>query len=183
MIGGSVVWTPTNERPSGMAGFVVEAAWWRGRIGLAAEGSGRTFVEGEHLRAWSLGASVRVRLYDSLVESLLEARDVEVGVELQGIVERFWWEHPDAASSPERFGIGLALRVRGDADDGTSRISESRFFLRVMAAPAITDVTIARTTMPIINEPRELILLFGIGAAFGGGEPRDLERFRWLRSP
>jgi hypothetical protein len=162
-----------------MAGFVVEAAWWRGRIGLAAEGSGRTFVEGDHLRAWSIGASLRLRLYDALVQSLLEARDVEVGVELQAIVERFWWEHPDAEATPARYGVGIALRVRGDADDGTTRISESRFFVRVMAAPSIPDATVARTTMPIVDEPRELIFLLGVGAAFGGGEPAYLERFRW----
>src|SRR5262245_2607926 len=178
MLGGSVVWTPTSERPSGMAGFLVEASWWYGRVGLAAEGAGLTFVDGDHARAWSLGGSLRVRLYDRLVPSLLDPRDVEVGVELQGIALRQWWERGDSDANGRRLGVGLAIRVRGGTDDGTTRMSESRFFFRIMATPAVADAMLARTTMPVVaDEPRELILLLGIGAAFGGGDPDYLKRF------
>jgi hypothetical protein len=179
MIGGSVVWSPTDQNPSGMIGAALEAAWWHGRIGVAVEGSGRTFTtDGDKPRALTFGTSLRLRMFDGMYPSLMEPRDVEVGIELQAIVERFWWE--GHGLDDPHVGLGVALRVRGGADDGSTRIAESRFFLRVMAAPGRTDEVIARSTTTMLpSESRDLMLLLGIGASFGGGDPRYVNRFRW----
>jgi hypothetical protein len=179
MIGGAVVWSPTDQRPSGMVGVALEAAWWHGRVGFAVEGSAREYVDGEHDRALTVGTSLRLRMFDSMYPSLMEPRDVEVGIELQAIAER-WWERQ--GDDGLHYGVGLALRVRGGADDGSTRIAESRFFVRVMAAPQLADrdpTATARTTMPLPAETHELMLLLGIGASFGGGERRYVDRFRW----
>ncbi|HEX5061566.1 MAG TPA: hypothetical protein VFV99_19495 [Kofleriaceae bacterium] len=179
MIGGSVVWSPSAEQPSGMIGLAVEAAWWSGRVGVAVEGSGRSYVDNDQPRAFVLGSSVRLRLFDGLWRSWVDARDVEVGIELQGILERWWYQRNEPELDPARYGVGLALRVRGGADDGSLRISESRFFIRVLAAPTVTDHAVARSMTPPAEEPRELMLLIGIGAAFGSSDPDYIERFRW----
>ena len=85
-------------------------------------------------RAAVLGASVRLLAFDTLVESLLEPRNVELGVELHGIVER--WINDDDSST--RYGVGVALRLRGGSDyDMSNLIAESRFFVRVTTTPAI----------------------------------------------
>ena len=126
-----------------------------------------------------LGSSLRLRLFDGLWRSWVDARDVEVGLELQGILERLWWQRSDPESESTHYGVGLALRVRGGADDGSLRISESRFFVRVLAAPTVTDHAVARSMTPPADEPRELMLLIGIGAAFGSSDPDYIERFRW----
>jgi hypothetical protein len=114
-----------------------------------------------------------------MTASLMEPRDVEVGLELQAIVERFWWQG-HGADDPD-LGVGLALRVRGGGDDGSSRLAESRFFLRVMASPALSDRVLARAATPTMqpDSASQLVVVFGIGASFGGGEHRYLDRFRW----
>jgi len=188
MLGGAVVWEPSSDEPAGMVGLELEAAWWYGRLGLAGEASGRSWVEREGPRALTVGASLRLRVFESLVPSLLESSDVELALELQGIVERVWWDRAIVDADPTRHGVGLALRLRGSSDDHASRlIAESRFFLRVLSARPATGEVLARTTTPPA-EPRELIVLFGIGAAFGVGDPGYLTRFRrrpidWLASP
>ncbi len=177
LVGASILWSPTDQDPAGMLGVALEAAWWHGPIGLAVEGSGRTHLAGsDQPRAVTLGASLRLRVLSWMTPSLMEPRDAEAAIELQGIVERFWWEG-GATDAPD-YGFGIAMRVRGGADDGSLRIAESRFFLRVMATPAAPDRGIARSTM-VPAEPRQLAVLLGIGASFGGGEKHYMERFRW----
>jgi hypothetical protein len=180
MVGAAVLWSPSDQDPSGMAGLELEAAWWHGRIGLALEGTGRAFVDGNHPRAATLGASLRLRVFDGMTPSLMEPRDSEVGIELQGIIERFWWEG-HGADDPD-VGFGLAVRVRGGGDDGSTRLAESRFFLRVMATPAAPSSAVARmttTTTTLPSDTRQLAVIFGIGASFGGGERHYMDRFRW----
>lgn len=177
LVGASILWSPTDQDPAGMLGVALEAAWWHGPIGLAVEGSGRTHLAGsDQPRAVTLGASLRLRVLSWMTPSLMEPRDAEAAIELQGIVERFWWER-GGTDAPD-YGFGIAMRVRGGADDGSLRIAESRFFLRVMATPAAPDRGIARSTM-VPAEPRQLAVLLGIGASFGGGEKHYMERFRW----
>lgn len=178
MIGGAVVWMPSIEAPSGIGGFELEAAWWHGWLGFAVEGSARSDFDAEQ-HAFGLGASLRVLLLQGLQRSLLEARDVEVGFELQGIVERLWWQRMTPDTDPLGYGIGFALRVRGGSDDGSARIAESRFFLRFLTGPSTREHVIARTTMVPADEPRDLKLLVGIGASWGNADRRYLERFRW----
>lgn len=181
MVGGAVVWMPSVEAPSGIGGLELEAAWWRGWLGIAVEGSARSDFASEQ-NALGLGGSLRVLLLHGMHRSLLEARDVEVGLEAQGIVERVWWQQLTSEVEPFAYGVGLALRVRGGADDGSNRIAESRFFIRFMSGPTTRELVIARSTMtevPAIDEPRDLKLLVGIGASFGGGERSYVERFRW----
>jgi hypothetical protein len=178
LIGASVLWSPSDQDPAGMVGIALEAAWWHGPLGVAVEGSGRAHIAGsDQPRAATLGASIRLRVLDWMTPSLMEPRDAEVGIELQGIVERFWWEG-GGADEPD-LGVGLAVRVRGGADDGSLRIAESRFFLRVMAMPTPVDAAIARSTTTPAAEPRQLTVLLGIGAAFGAGEKPYMNRFRW----
>lgn len=178
MIGGAVVWMPSIEAPSGIGGFELEAAWWRGFLGVAIEGSARSDFTAER-HAFGLGGSLRVLLLQGLQRSLLEARDVEVGLELQGIVERLWWQQAAPDVDPFGYGIGFALRVRGGSDDGSTRIAESRFFVRFLAGPSTREQVIARTTMATVDEPRDFKLLVGIGASWGAADRRYLERFRW----
>jgi hypothetical protein len=178
LVGASIVWSPSNEDPAGMLGVALEAAWWHGPVGLAVEGTGRTHLAGsDQPRAATLGASLRVRVLSWMTPSLMEPRDAEAAIELQGIVERFWWEG-GGTEAPD-YGFGIALRVRGGADDGSFRIAESRFFLRVMAMPSVLDDSIARSTMVPAPESRQLAVLLGIGASFGAGEKHYMERFRW----
>jgi hypothetical protein len=183
MIGGAVVWLPSVESPSGIGGFEVEAAWWHGRLGFAIEGSTRSdFAEERH--ALGLGGSLRLLLAQGLQRSLLEARDVEVGLELQGIVERLWWQRMTPDADPFGYGFGVALRVRGGSDDGSTRIAESRFFVRFMTAPATRAHVLERSTMATVEqEPRDLKLLVGIGASWGAADRRYLDRFRWQQQP
>ena len=177
LVGASIVWSPTDQDPAGMLGVALEAAWWHGPVGLAVEGTGRTHLAGsDQPRAATLGASLRLRVLDWMTPSLMEPRDAEAAIELQGIVERFWWQG-GGTDAPD-YGFGIALRVRGGADDGSLRIAESRFFLRVMATPSPPDRGIARSTM-VPADPRQLAVLVGIGASFGAGEKHYMERFRW----
>lgn len=176
MIGASLQWSPTDQDPAGMLGIGLEAAWWYRFIGLAIEGSGRAHLDGERAREAILGASLRLRVFDGMTAALMEPRDVEVGIELQAIVERSWWD--DGGAADPDVGFGLAVRVRGGGDDGSLRIAESRFFVRVMTTPGARDHAIARATMPAADAPT-MMLVLGIGAAFGGGQPRYMQRFRW----
>src|SRR5262245_33458540 len=118
-------------------------------------------------------ASARVLLCHQLMPSLRDAREtVEAGIELQGILERVWRDG-DAATA---YGLGLALRLRGGTDF-SNVLAESRLFIRVLATPAHTPAAIARTnTMP--ETTREMAIVVGLGAMFGGGEPDYARRFR-----
>lgn len=183
MIGASVMGGPSTDDYAGVVGIQVEAAWWLGRLGLAAEASGRWGVDGDGVRAGVLGASLRLRVLDTLVPSLLEPSDVELGIELQGIVERSWWDGQVENTEPVSHGLGLALRLRGSGDEDSSRlIAESRFFVRVMATRSKADELLARTMTPTPVPQAEVrpdfTVLLGVGASFGAGERRYLERFR-----
>jgi len=177
--------SPQMGAPSsstGVAGVELEAAvWWRW-IGLAAEVTARTPVDEEANRTVSLGGSLRVRLLQRLVPSLFEASDVELAIELQGIIERTVWDGTLATDEPYRRGLGLALRLRGSTDDDVPRlITESRFFVRILATapgPTVEAAIVARATEPQAFRTREIVVLFGIGASFGGGEPDYLAQFR-----
>ena len=184
IIGAAVMGGPTTQDHMGVIGVGVEGAWWFGRVGLAAEASGRWGVDGQGSRAAVLGASLRLRLLDALTPSLLEPSDVELGIELHGIIERTWWGGLDSDVEPVSHGLGLALRLRGSGDEDSSRlIAESRFFLRVMAARPISDDGVLARTMtptptPRPDEPPEVTILVGVGASFGSGDRGYLERFR-----
>jgi hypothetical protein len=178
MFGGSLVAVRGPDPDAELAGAALELAWWSGRFGLAFEGSGRWDLRTDGARATVLGASARVRVLDGMLPALLESRDVELGVELHAIVERTWWTGPRADQSPTDYGLGLALRLRGVADAGASLLlAESRLFVRVLSSRQTATDAVARTMAPA-EQDRALTVLIGIGAAFGAGEPRYLERFR-----
>ena len=68
--------------------------------------------------------------------------------------------------------------VRGSDDEASRLIAESRFFVRVLTARSTNlDEVAMRTTAPS-DGPREWIMLFGVGAAFGAGDSDYLARFR-----
>lgn len=182
MFGAGVVAGSSTTDDSRMFGIGLDAAWWWGWLGIALEASGRSSAEGDDTETLVLGGSLRLRVLQALVPSLLEPSDVELGIELQGILERTWWERTVTDVGPIQQGVGVALRLRGSTDDDMPRlITESRCFLRLMWRRDDTNVSAARTTMsPVgdVRDARELMVLVGIGAAFGGGERRYLEQFR-----
>jgi hypothetical protein len=177
MLGGSLLAGASTEPTDSMAGVQLETAlWWRW-VGLALEASARAPVEEDAARTVVLGGSLRVRVMERLVPSLFEPSDVELAVELQGIVERTVWDGALTDREPYRRGVGIALRFRGSTEDYAPRlIAESRFFMRVLAWQQPGPDFIARTTMPPAT--REIMVMFGVGAAFGGGETRYLQQFR-----
>jgi hypothetical protein len=177
MFGGAIVGVSAPEHDAELVGAALEVAWWRGRFGLAAEGSLRWDVEGEGPRATVLGVSARVRVLDRLMRSLLEPRDVELGIELHAVAERVWWGDADSTG----YGGGIAIRLRGGSDDDFSMLlAESRLFVRVLASRASREEQIVRREMTVGDpERRGLTVLVGLGAAFGTGERRYLDRFRW----
>jgi hypothetical protein len=181
MFGGAVVGALGPDPDAAIVGVELEAAWWHGRFGLGLEGSMHWDIEGDGARATVLGASARVRVLERLFRSLLEPRDVELGLELHAIIERTWWDGALSEASPTGHGLGLAVRLRGGADEDSTLLAESRLFVRVLSAHRTAAESVARTTMspaPPEDQPRELTILVGIGAAFGAGEPRYLDRFR-----
>jgi hypothetical protein len=188
MFGGAVVGARSPDNQSDTLGIEVEAAWWYGRIGFALEGSMHWVLGGERERATVLGASARVRVHDSLLPSLLEPRDVELGLELHGIVARRWWEGDVAGAaadeSPVGYGLGIAARLRGGSDhEFSALLAESRLFVRAVAFRPTGADAVARSMAPSGGGGAgELTILVGLGAAFGAGEARYLDRFR-LRPP
>ena len=175
MIGAAVIGARASEHDVELFGVELEAAWWWGRLGLAAHGSLRWGIDADRPRVGVVGGSARVQVFDGLMPSLLEPRDVELGLEAHAIVEQVWW----ARDASVGHGLGLAVRLRGGGDDPTSPLlAESRLFLRVMSSRWTPVDAVARTMTPPDAEPaRELTVLFGIGAAFGAGEPRYVQRF------
>ena len=161
---------------SELAGLTVDLAWWHGRFGLAGEGSARWGVDGDRAALLVLGASARLQLLDRMVQSVGEPGDVELGVELQAIAERVWMAD-DLGQSEPAYGLGLALRFRG-AGEGQNLLAESRFFLRVMSSRETPADAIARTSMPMATVDRAVTVLLGVGAAWGSGAPRYMDRFR-----
>jgi hypothetical protein len=174
IIGGSVVGAGTHENALG--GVQADATWWAWRFGISAEGAMLWRADDAAKRAAVLGVSARLLAFDTLVESLLEPRNVELGVELHGIVER--WIDDDSTT---RYGVGLALRLRGSSDyDMSNLLAESRFFVRVMTTPAIGQSAVLgrMITPPTPRDTGSLTIMVGVGAAFGTGDPDYLQRFR-----
>jgi hypothetical protein len=178
MFGGSLVGVRRAEPQTEVVGVALEAAWWHGRLGFALEGSARWSVEGGEPRATVLGASARLRVFECLVPALLEPRDVELGVELHGIAERTWWGGDLSQDNPLGYGLGLGIRLRGDSDNFPSILTESRLVVRVLSSPRPADELAALAMSPAETRARETTILFGLGAAFGVGEPGYLDRFR-----
>jgi hypothetical protein len=178
LIGASVVGASGPERGAELVGFELEAAWWRGRLGVALESAVRWNIGTDGPRSSILGGSARIRLFECLLPSLVDPRDiVELGIEAHGIVEHAWWDTDDATS----YGLGLAARLRGGGDDPffSTLLAESRVFIRVMSSRRPSIDVIARTTAPPTDDrgTHELMVLFGIGASFGNGEPSYVQRF------
>jgi hypothetical protein len=182
MFGGSAIGTRTPDQPE-VAGVQLEVAFWRGRIGAAIEGTQQWgFDPSNPVRVTTVGGSARLLVYRSLMPSLLEPRDVEFGVELHGIVERAWWsqEMSDPAA-PVRYGAGVTVRLRGGSDDQSSNLlAESRFFVRVMTSRTErTEVAARDMTAPVERgRDRELGVVIGLGASWGGGQRPYIDRFR-----
>ena len=169
----------TTDQRVDLAGVALDFAWWYGRFGLAAEGSGRWSID-DPTRAFVAGASARVLLYEGMAPALAEPRDVEVGVELQAIAERTWWYGTATGVDPTAYGVGLAVRLRGTGDlDTSTLIAESRFFIRASSAPYVGVEPEARTmTATTAAAPRAWTVLVGIGASWGSGTASYLDRFR-----
>jgi hypothetical protein len=176
MFGGALTYTDAPDRRVELVGGELELAWWAGRFGLAAQVAARRAIEDENLRNLAVAGSARVLVADWLWPSLFEQRDVEVGVELQAIAERTWWSRDDRSDA---LGFGIAFRVRGGSDWELSQLlAESRLFVRVMKSrDEVSGIAPVARTM---SEPSErgVAVIVGLGAAFGAGKPRYLERFR-----
>lgn len=181
MVGGSIVASQTTDEAE-VAGLSLEVGLWWNRIGVAIEGSRQWDVDTiDGPRVTVLGASARLLAYQHLIPSLLEPSDVELGIELHGIVQREWWDDVPASSQPLSYGAGIAVRLRGGSDDYFSRLllAESRLFVRVLKtrAPETMDV-IAKGSGTVGYPERDLTVIVGLGVLFGGGDPAYCERFR-----
>jgi len=177
VVGADTARTPSQDEP--LAGVALDLAFWHGRFGLGGEASERWSLETDGTHATVVGASARVRVYECLMPSLLDPRDVELGVELQAIVERGWWSGAMSDVDPTAYGLGVAIRMRGGGDaDNSILLAESRLFLRVMSARWAGVDAVARTTEPTGPSERALTVLVGIGASFGAGTPGYVHKFR-----
>lgn len=179
MFGGSVLAARDGGRAE-LVGLEFEMAWWWRRIGLAVEGAQRRAIANDDgIGTTALGASARVLIANQLMPSLLEPRDVELGLELHGVVERAWSSRVDGGEDPAiRYGFGIAARLRGGGDDGSALLAESRLFVRVLWARADPTSAIARSETPVPDRGGEALVLVGLGAAWGTGERHYAERFR-----
>lgn len=178
MLGAALVGGASTTPEASVAGVELDLAIWWNWLGVAAEVSGRTPIDADAPGALILGGSVRLRAMQTLVPSLLEPSDVELAIELQGIVERAVWVDGLTDREPYVRGLGVAARLRGSTDDDTPRlITESRLFVRVLWRKEELDVA-ARGAVSPVASAHEVTVLVGIGAAFGGGEASYLRQFR-----
>jgi hypothetical protein len=177
MFGAALTYTDAPDRNAEVVGAGLEMAWWPGRFGLAAEAAMRRDVGDGGARNLAVAGSARVLLFDWLWPSLFEPRDVEVGVEAQAIAERTWWSRDD---STDAFGLGVAFRMRGGSDwEFSSLLAESRLFVRVMKSRDEPAGIVARGGDAMSGLDRGgTTVMVGLGAAFGAGKARYLERFR-----
>jgi hypothetical protein len=178
MFGGALVYTDAPDRSTGLIGGEIDLAWWSGPLGLAAEAAVGRGIDDEKARNIAVAGSARVLVASWLAPSLLEPRDVEMGIELHAIAERTWWSRDD---SSDALGLGVAIRMRGSSDlDAYPLLAESRLFVRVMKSRDDTSGVVARTAETMIDQPERhgITVIVGLGAAFGAGSPRYLERFR-----
>jgi hypothetical protein len=179
MFGGSVVGVQAPGQDDPLAGAQLEIAFWRGRFGAAVEGARTWSTTDREVRAATVTGSLRVAVFETLVPSLLDPRDVEFGVELQGLVERSWWSTP-TGRDPVAYGLGIALRLRGGSDDEFSPLlAESRLWFRVTTARTDSMASgIAARGAVADTSDRNLTFLVGLGASFGVGDMQYLQRFR-----
>lgn len=179
MFGGSVLAARDGSRAE-LVGVELEMAWWWRHIGLAFEGTQRRAIGNDDgVGTTALGASARVLIADQLMPSLLEPRDVELGIELHGVVERAWSSRVDGGEDPAiRYGFGIAARLRGGGDDRSALLAESRLFVRVLWARRDTTSAIARSETPVSDHGSEALVLVGLGAAWGTGERHYADRFQ-----
>jgi hypothetical protein len=176
MIGGGVIAARSGdgEAEQGLIGVSLEATYWIQRIGLSVEGSRRWAVEGGEPLATTFAGGLRLLVIDRLLESFVEPRDVELGLELHGIVERTWW---DGAETSTAYGGGVAIRLRGGGDGFDSKLlAESRLFVRVMQSRDEV-MFAARSTSPQM-EPVPMSVVVGLSAVWGTGERRYADKFK-----
>ncbi|MGH9886294.1 MAG: hypothetical protein ACREBE_12240 [bacterium] len=183
MIGGALTYAETSDRNAGLVGGQLELAWWPGisgiggLFGLAVEAAVRRGIDDDSDRNLAVAGSARVLVASWMWPSLLEPRDVEMAIELHAIAERTWWSRDD---SRDAFGLGAALRMRGGSDwVFSSLLAESRLFVRVMKSRDDDASVLAREAGPgAMSDRGGTTVVVGLGAAFGLGKPRYLERFR-----
>jgi hypothetical protein len=178
MFGGALTYGDARDHRTAVVGGELELAWWTGRLGLAVEAAARRAIDDDSARSLAVAGSARVLIADWLWPSLFEPRDVEIGVELQLIAERSWWSRDD---SSDAYGLGAAIRIRGGSDwEFSSLLAESRLFVRVMRSRAEPSGAAARAADAVAEQPGRgtVTVMVGLGAAFGRGDPRYLERFR-----
>jgi hypothetical protein len=184
MIGGALTYAEASDRNVGLVGGQLELAWWPeisglgGLFGLAVEAAARRGIDDDRDRSLAVAGSARVLVASWMCPSLLEPRDVEMGIELHAIAERTWWSRED---SRDAFGLGVALRMRGGSDwMFSSLLAESRLFVRVMKSRDHDATLLAREAAPAagMSDRGGTTVIVGLGAAFGLGKPRYLERFR-----
>jgi len=177
MFGGAFTYSDVPDHRAALVGGEVDLAWWSGRLGLAVEAAARHAID-DSARNLAVAGSARVLVADWLWSSLLEPRDVEMGVELQLIAERTWWSRDDSANA---YGLGAAIRMRGGSDwEFSSLLAESRLFVRVMRSRGEPSSVAARAADATVEQPGRgtVTVMVGLGAAFGAGDPRYLDRFR-----
>jgi len=181
MFGGALTYSDVPDHRAALVGAEVDLTWWWGRLGLAVEGAARGAIDDSACNV-AVAGSARVLVADWLWPSLVEPRDVEMGVELQLIAERTWWRRDDSANA---YGLGAAIRMRGGSDwEFSSLLAESRLFVRVMTSRGEPSSGAARAADAMVEQPGRgtVTVMVGLGAAFGVGDPRYLDRFR-LREP
>jgi hypothetical protein len=166
MFGGSVV--AAHDDHADVTGVGAELVYWSGGLGIAAEGARRWSIDGDGPPVGSFAASLRMLAFDHIVPSLLDARDqVSLGIELQLVGERAWWD--ELSHHRDSYGFGVAVRVRGAGDDdGDSLLAESRLFVRVMKAHDNAMDVIAREVSPSRADSAVSVVV-GLGVLFGGG--------------
>jgi hypothetical protein len=177
MVGGALTYTNVPDHRAALVGGEVDLAWWSGRLGLAVEAAARRAID-DSAGNVAVAGSARVLVADWLWASLVEPRDVEMGVELQLIAERRWWSRDDRTDA---YGVGAAIRMRGGSDwEFSSLLAESRLFVRVMSARGEPSGVAARTADAVAEQPGRgaVTVMVGLGAAFGTGDPSYLDRFR-----
>lgn len=177
MFGGALIATHAPYETD-VGGVQMDVALWRGRLGLAVEASHQADLEGIGPSVTKVGGSLRLLLYRQMTPALLTPNeDVEAGIELHAlIVEHAWWWDDGREREPWSYGTGLALRLRGGTDFANI-LAESRVFLRVLATPAMREeASFARMVAP--GSDRDLSIVIGLGAVFGGGNPPYARRFK-----
>jgi hypothetical protein len=172
MIGGGVLAARADE--GGQVGVGLEATYWWHRIGIAVEGSRRWEVESGDPASTTLTGGLRLLIADQLLGSIIEPRDLELGLEIHGVVEKSWF---DVGGDAVSYGGGAALRLRGggDAFDSTL-LAETRLFVRVMA-PRERNLS-ERVVGELMTERTPLSIVVGLGAVWGSGERRYADKFR-----